>query len=161
MSISKYALRAGQSSISPSAWTVRFLDVNDIEVGSDTRTSETFTSNKSREFYIAASSVRKVILRIDNVPEIIRPTIATFVNSTGLVEISPLNAFRIDHDPITLGPRGLLIEEIWNNLVFDVVPLQEFVTVETGSAMSPTGATDAFTVLATTNIITHSPTENT
>jgi len=110
VSISKYALRARQSPISPSDLTVRFLDVNDIEVGSDTRTSETFTSNQSREFDIAGSAVRKAILTIDNVPSIIRPTLATFVNSTGLVEISPLNAFRIDHDPITLAPKGILIE---------------------------------------------------
>jgi hypothetical protein len=154
-SISKYALRAGQSSISPSDWTVCFLYVNDIEVGSDTRTSETFISNQSREFDIATSAVRKAILTINNVPSIIRPTLATFVNSAGLVEISLLNAFRLDHDLITLAPRGLLVEEARNNFVFDVVPLEEGVTVETGSAVSPSGAMDAFKVLATTSIGYH------
>jgi hypothetical protein len=154
-SVSKYALRAGQSSISPLDWTFRLLDVNDIEVGSDTRTSETFTSNQSREFDIAASAVRKAILTIDNVPSSIRPTLATFVNSSGLVEISPVNTFRSDHDPITLAPKGLFIEEARSNLVFDVVPSPEGVTVETGSAVSPTRAMDAFKILATTNIGFH------
>jgi hypothetical protein len=155
-SISKYALRVGQSSISPSNWTVRFLDVDDIEVGSDTRTSESFTSNQSREFDIAASAVRKAILTIDSVPADLRPTLATFVNSSSLVEISPVNNRRFDHDPITLAPKGLLIEEARSNLIFDVVPLRESVNVEISSAVSPTGAMDAFEILATTNISYHS-----
>ena len=69
-----------------------------------------------------------------------------------MVEISPVNSIRFDNDPITLAPKGLLIEEAHSNLVFDVVPFSEGVTVETDSALSPTGAMGAFKIVATTNI---------
>lgn len=45
-----------------------------------------------------------------------RATVATRVNSAGLVEIAPANAPRIDHDPVTLAPKGLLVEEARTNL---------------------------------------------
>jgi hypothetical protein len=54
-----------------------------------------------------------------------------------------------------LAPRGLLVEEARDNFVFDVVPLQEGVIVETGSAVSSSGAMDTFEVLATTSIGYH------
>ena len=155
-SVTKYALRAGASSISPSDWTIRFLDVNGIEVGRNTRASETFANEQIREFDIAATTVREVILTIKKTLAIVRPSLATFVNSAGLVEISPVNTVRFDHHPITLAPRGLLMEEARKNLVFDVFPLQESDTVETGSTLSSSGAMDAFKVLVTTHIAYHS-----
>jgi hypothetical protein len=54
-----------------------------------------------------------------------------------------------------LAPRGLLVEEARDNFVFDDVPLQEGVTVETGWVVSPSGDMDAFKVLATTSIGYH------
>jgi len=125
-------------------------------VGRDTRTSETFASDQSKEFDIAATSVLKAILTIDKVLAIGRHTIASFVNSSGVNEISPVHTIRFHNDPITLAPRGLLIEEYRNILIIDVVPLQEGVIVDTRSVVSPTGAIDAFKILATTNIAHHS-----
>ena len=90
-----------------------------------------------------AAAVRKAILTIEKVPAIVRASLATFVNSAGLVEISPVNTVRFDNHPITLAPRGFLIDEARDSFVFDFVPLQEGVTVETDSAVSPSGAMDA------------------
>ena len=90
----KYAMRAGVSSTSPSAWTIRFQDLNGIEVGRNTRTSETFTPDHSREFDIAATSVRKAILAIDNIPSIVRSTTRYFVNSTGRFELAITSVLR-------------------------------------------------------------------
>ena len=43
---------------------------------------------------------------------------ATRVNSSGLVEIVNANLPRFDYDPVTLAPKGLLIEEARTNLFF-------------------------------------------
>lgn len=40
-----------------------------------------------------------------------RTTTATFVGSNGLVQSAAINAPRFDYDPVTLAPRGILIEE--------------------------------------------------
>ncbi len=87
-----------------------FLDVNGIEVGRDIWERKSFASEQIREFDITAAAVRKAILTIEKFPAIVRPSLATFVNSAGLVEISPVNTTRFDHHPITLAPRGLLVE---------------------------------------------------
>ena len=39
-----------------------------------------------------------------------RASLATFVNSNGLIESIGANVLRYDHDPITLAPKGVLIE---------------------------------------------------
>ena len=46
-----------------------------------------------------------------------RSTTATFVGSDGLIQSSAINAPRFDYNPVTLAPRGLLIEEQRVNLV--------------------------------------------
>jgi hypothetical protein len=46
-----------------------------------------------------------------------RSTTATFVGSNGLIQSSAINAPRFDYNPVTLAPRGLLIEEQRVNLV--------------------------------------------
>ena len=46
-----------------------------------------------------------------------RASIATVVNSVGLIEEVPANTPRFDHDPITLAPKGLLLEESRTNLL--------------------------------------------
>lgn len=45
-------------------------------------------------------------------------TVATRVNSAGLIETLGTDAPRFDYDPVTLAPRGLLIEEARTNLEF-------------------------------------------
>jgi hypothetical protein len=62
-----------------------------------------------------------------------------------------MSTMRFDHDPITLAPKGFLIEDARVNELFTVVPVWEGVTVEIGSAVSPAGTMDAFKVMATTN----------
>ena len=78
----------------PSAWTIRFLDVNGIEVGRDIRASEPFAFNRSREFDIAASYVRKADLTINNIPSIVRSTTCYFVSFAGRFELAAANVLR-------------------------------------------------------------------
>jgi hypothetical protein len=40
-----------------------------------------------------------------------RSTTATFVGSNGLIQTAAINAPRFDYDPVTLAPKGLLVEE--------------------------------------------------
>ncbi len=46
-----------------------------------------------------------------------RNSIPSRVNSLGLIENVPINTARLDHDPITLAPKGLLIEEERTNIL--------------------------------------------
>jgi hypothetical protein len=46
-----------------------------------------------------------------------RNSIATRVNSLGLIEEVPINTARLNNDPITLAPKGLLIEEERSNVL--------------------------------------------
>jgi hypothetical protein len=46
-----------------------------------------------------------------------RASIATVVNSAGLIEEVPADTPRFDHDPITLASKGLLIEEARTHLI--------------------------------------------
>jgi hypothetical protein len=48
-----------------------------------------------------------------------RASSATVVNSSGLIETVSTNVSRLDHDPVTLAPRGLLIEEQRTNLLLN------------------------------------------
>jgi hypothetical protein len=51
------------------------------------------------------------------VPTFTRASIATFVNSAGLIEVALADTPRFDHDPVTLAPKGLLLEEARTNLL--------------------------------------------
>jgi hypothetical protein len=51
------------------------------------------------------------------VPSFTRASIATFVNSAGLIEVSPADTPRFDHDPVTGAPKGLLLEAAGTNLL--------------------------------------------
>ena len=51
------------------------------------------------------------------VPSFTRASIATFVNSKGLIETAPVNTPRFDYDPVTLAPKGLLLEEAITNIL--------------------------------------------
>jgi hypothetical protein len=54
--------------------------------------------------------------RIDPRITFTRSTVATRVNAQGLIESVPINAPRLDYDPVTLACKGLLIEEARTNL---------------------------------------------
>jgi hypothetical protein len=68
-------------------------------------------------------------IEIDTNPEATRPifferaSIATFVNSEGLIEVVQPDMFRVDHDPVTLASKGLLLEEARTNLLLQTVNL--------------------------------------
>jgi len=78
-----------------------------------------------------------------------RSTTATFVGSNGLLQSSAINAPRFDYNPVTLAPRGLLIEEQRVNLVlyseqFDnVLWIKSNTTVTANATTSPDGTTTA------------------
>ncbi len=46
-----------------------------------------------------------------------RASTATRVNATGLIEVVPADTPRYDPDPVTLAPKGLLLEEAMTNLL--------------------------------------------
>jgi hypothetical protein len=46
-----------------------------------------------------------------------RASTATFTGSNGLIQTAAINAPRFDYDPVTLAPKGLLIEEARTNLL--------------------------------------------
>jgi hypothetical protein len=48
----------------------------------------------------------------------VRASIATIVNFQGFIEDVPVNTPRLDHDPVTLAPKGLLLEEARTNSIF-------------------------------------------
>jgi hypothetical protein len=48
-----------------------------------------------------------------------RSTTATFIGSNGLIQSAAINAPRFDYDPVTLAPKGLLIEEQRINLLLN------------------------------------------
>lgn len=82
-----------------------------------------------------------------------RGTTATFVGSNGLIQTAAINAPRFDYDPVTLAPKGLLIEEARTNIVLrsedvTVSPwLTSFINTRTANtSVSPTGATTADTI---------------
>lgn len=78
---------------------------------------------------------------------------ATRTNSSGLIETVNANLPRFDYDPVTLAPRGLLIEETRANVV---TYSQQFndaswikinsATVTADAVVSPDGATNADTI---------------
>jgi hypothetical protein len=47
-----------------------------------------------------------------------RASTATFTGSNGLIQTAAINAPRFDYDPVTLAPKGLLIEEQRTNITF-------------------------------------------
>ena len=67
-----------------------------------------------------------------------RASNATRVNAAGLIETVPANTARLDHDPLTLAEKGLLIEESRTNLIY--APLKSWFTFI--GATSNNNATD-------------------
>jgi hypothetical protein len=74
---------------------------------------------------------------------------ATRFNASGLLETVAANTARIDHDPVTLTRRGLLVEESRTNLMTysaemdNAAWVKNLVTVSPNFATGPDGATSA------------------
>jgi hypothetical protein len=56
---------------------------------------------------------------LDSIITFTRSTTATFVGSNGLIQSAAINVPRFDYDPVTLAPRGLLIEGQRTNLLLN------------------------------------------
>lgn len=82
-------------------------------------------------------------------PTFTRASVATCVNSAGLIVSAAINAARIDYDPATLACRGLLLEEQRTNLCprseeFSDASWSKFnATVSANAGAAPDGATTA------------------
>lgn len=76
---------------------------------------------------------------------------ATRVNSSGYIEAVNANLPRFDYDPVTLLPRGLLIEETRANFVLQSNTLNAGtgISVTSAAATSPDGTTNAYRVAKT------------
>ena len=59
-----------------------------------------------------------------------RTTTATYVNSSGVIASAAIDAARFDHDPVTLDPRGLLLEEQRTNALQQSQNLSDCAVVE-------------------------------
>ena len=53
--VTKYEIGVGLPSQAPQDWTVTFFDAEDVEVGADVRTAETFSLTQIREFDVSPS----------------------------------------------------------------------------------------------------------
>ena len=78
-----------------------------------------------------------------------RSTTGTYVNSSGQIATAAINTPRFDYDPVTLQPRGLLIEEQRTNLLLRSEQFDNAVwgiyggSVTANAATSPEGTADA------------------
>jgi hypothetical protein len=85
-----------------------------------------------------------------------RGTGATRVNASGFIETVGNTTPRFDYDPVTLAPRGLLIEEARTNLVTysddlsNAAWTKSNVTATTNVTVSPDGTSNADRVVAST-----------
>lgn len=90
-----------------------------------------------------------------------RGSTATFTGSNGLIQSAAINAPRFDYDPVTLAPKGLLIEEQRTNLLkyseqFDNASwTKTAATVTENTTISPDGTMTADTLTENTDNSTH------
>jgi len=99
---------------------------------------------------------------LDSIITFTRSTTATFVGSNGLIQSAAINGPRFDYDPVTLAPRGLLIEEQRVNLLtysdqFDFSPnwLKTNTIVTADATASPDGTTNADKLIGTSTAAGH------
>lgn len=91
-----------------------------------------------------------------------RSTTATFTNSAGLIATAAINAPRFDYDPVTLQPKGLLIEEQRTNLLTyseqfdDAAWSKNSTTVTANTTAAPNGSATADTLANTATTAAHS-----
>ena len=90
-----------------------------------------------------------------------RASTATFVGSNGLIQSAAINAPRFDYTPVTLTPRGLLIEEARTNFLVQSEAFDTVAWGKTGSTVSanvgvaPSGATTADKIVEDTSTGVH------
>jgi hypothetical protein len=115
----KYEIGAGLLSQAPQDWSVTFYDEEDLEIGADVRTAETFSLGQVREFAVnPGASISKVVLAISKVAlNVARDSIATRVNEHGVIKVVPPKTPRFTHDFVTLAPLGVLIQPEAENLI--------------------------------------------
>jgi hypothetical protein len=86
---------------------------------------------------------------------------ATAINSSGFIAVVNANLPRFDYNPVTLAPRGLLIEEARTNLLTysedfsNAVWFKSAGSVTTDVTTSPDGTVDADTFIEDTSTGTH------
>ncbi len=110
--VSKYEIGARLPSRAPKNWTVKLYNEEDLEIGVNVRTGESFSLAQIREFAVnPGATVSKAVLGISKIPlNVARNSVATYVNEQGLIEVVKANTPRFNYDPVTLAPLGLLIE---------------------------------------------------
>ena len=89
-----------------------------------------------------------------------RGTGATRVNASGFIETVGNTTPRFDYDPVTLAPRGLLIEEARTNLLiysaqFDTGWATVNTTVAANATISPDGTVNADKITPTATVAAH------
>ncbi len=96
-----------------------FYDAEDLQIGVDARSGESFLLGKVREFPVSpAASISEVVLTITKVPLVlVRDSPPTRVNDLGLIEKDPPNVAKYHCDPVSLAPPGLLSEAEAENLI--------------------------------------------
>lgn len=96
-----------------------------------------------------------------------RSSTATFVGSNGLIQSAAVDAPRFDYDPVTLAPRGFLIEETRTNLL---LRSEEFDTASWGkvnlsttanTTTAPSGAVTADSIIENTAVSSYHQTSQT
>jgi hypothetical protein len=81
-----------------------------------------------------------------------RASTATYYDSSGLVATAASGVARFDYDPVTLLPRGLLLEEQRTNYILSSVPTtsawtQDGSTITANAASAPDGTTSASSIV--------------
>lgn len=85
---------------------------------------------------LAFAADKTLTARKGPTPTFTRASTATFVGSNGLIQSAAINAPRFDHDPVTLACKGLLIEELRQNLFRHSENLNDAVWTKIGCSIS-------------------------
>lgn len=94
---------------------------------------------------------------------VVRASAGSYFDSAGVLRQAANNALRLDHDPVTLAPLGVLVEEQRTNLLtyseqFDNAtgwPTKTNLTVSANAVTAPNGAQEADTITDDTTNGTH------
>jgi hypothetical protein len=108
-----------------------------------------------------AMALNFLIPSLDSRVTFTRGTTGTFIGSNGLIQTAAINGPRFDYDPVTLAPRGLLIEEQRVNVLtyseqFDNAAWTKVdTTVSANATVSPDGTTNADKIVETATTGAH------
>ena len=96
-----------------------FYDAEDLEIGADIRSGQSFLFGEVREFPVSpAASVSKAALTITKVPLVpVWDSPSTRVNDLVLIEKVHANTARYHYDSVSFAPLGILIEPEAENLI--------------------------------------------